>query len=256
MTMLAKCTTETVAGIASRSTLILPVGATEQHGPHLPLCVDAFMAERVAEAGASRAEASGSEPVVVAPVLPIGSSHHHLPYAGTLSLRSRTLSAVLADVIASGVAGGFRRLLILNGHGGNEDVTHQAVRDAVLEHSIVAAAASYWTLAWDALCAEAERHGIGPLPGHAGSFETSLMLHLAPDLVGDAAQVDDPLTGDGVHPLAQAVVERHGWVRLLGGRTDGPAPATAAAGEQFFELVVSALASFLTRFSSEQPPVH
>jgi creatinine amidohydrolase len=234
----------------------MPVGAIEQHGPHLPVCVDAFVAERVAVAGAQRAESGGSPTVVVAPTIQFGSSHHHLPVSGTLSLRSRTLMLVLADLIEAAVDGGFRRIVIINGHGGNEDITHQAVRDAVLKHRIIAAASSYWTLAFPALCEAAREFGVGPLPGHAGSFETSLMLHLAPHLVtAGAPQVERRVALSDVHPLAKPVVERYGWVQALGGRTDGPAPASQAAGARFFEIVVTALADFLGSFGDPPLPV-
>lgn len=250
LTQLSQISTEEAATIAPRSILVLPVGATEQHGPHLPLGVDAMMAECVATVGAERAEATGTTKVLVAPVIAFGSSHHHLPYSGTLSVRSRTLLRVLADVIDSAVQGGFTRIVVLNGHGGNEDVTHQAVRDAALDHRLTAAATSYWTPAWGSLCAAAQEYGIGPLPGHAGSFETSLLLHLAPGLVTHADQVEQPHQGSSAHPLSLPVVEQHGWVQALGGRTDGPEPASAAAGERFFELIVSGFADLLTDFAA------
>src|SRR5262249_40196244 len=141
--------------------------------------------------------------------------------AGTLSLSSTTMLAVLRDLLATAAVTGVRRLLLLNGHGGNEDLARQAVRDTALDHRVVAAAVGYWSLAWDDIRDIGRRHGIGPVPGHAGSFEASLMLALRPALVSAAparrSGPDATSIAYQPHPLAGPVVEQHRWVHRIGG---------------------------------------
>jgi len=253
--LFADHTSAQIAATAGHATLLIPVGAIEQHGPHLPVSVDSLMAEHVALEAARRACESSDHRILVAPVLSFGSSHHHLPRSGTLSLRSSTLMAVLDDLLVSAVRGGFRSLVVLNGHGGNQDLVHQAVRDVVLRHHVRAAATSYWTPAWERLVGEARARGIGPVPGHAGSFETSLMLFLRPDLIDKALIPATPVAGEwsSAHPLSRPVIEEHGWVDKLGGYTDGATAASAEAGGVFVEETVEAVTAFLREFCSGQP---
>jgi creatinine amidohydrolase len=233
--------------LSRSATLVLPIGATEQHGPHLPVGVDALMADHIARTAAARVSTI-ERPVLVAPTLSYGSSHHHLPRPGTLSMTSATMSAVLVDLLTSAAITGFRRMFVLNGHGGNEDIARQAVRDVALRHDVVAAAVGYWTLAWDEVETTAQKHGIAPVPGHAGSFETSLILALRPELVADArpARVVEPV----VPPVV--AIERHRWVHRIGGFTDSPATASADAGSAILALLVDACAQWLTAFVLEE----
>src|SRR2546422_5922064 len=117
--------------------------------------------------------------------MPFGSSHHHLPFGGTMSLSTETYYRVLYELAESLVIGGFRRIFILNGHGGNSELIQLVARDLALKHPAHLAAASYWSVAWDALVEE-QAHVLGRLPGHAGAFETSQMMALRPDLVRES----------------------------------------------------------------------
>jgi creatinine amidohydrolase len=157
--------------------LVLPVGATEQHGPHLPLGTDFLIVEHVTRAAAGAARADFD--VLVAPTLQTGSSHHHLPFGGTISLSTERYYGALRDMTESLIQSGFRRIFIVNGHGGNHELIQLVVRDVALSHPCNLAAASYWDLAREPLAAGApdlrER-----LPGHAGVFETSLIMALRP----------------------------------------------------------------------------
>ncbi|HEX4813001.1 MAG TPA: creatininase family protein, partial [Nonomuraea sp.] len=180
---LADLSSAEIAAVAGSAVLVLPVGAVEQHGATLPVGTDILVSTQIA----ARAAAGPADvPVLVAPGLPYGSSHHHLPLAGTLSLRSTTFLAVLADLLASAAATGFRAIVLWNGHGGNDDLIRQAARDAVLEHEIAVAAASYWTVGGDRLRELAHEAGIETVPGHAGAFEAALTLALG------AAHADRP----------------------------------------------------------------
>ncbi|MGH8880090.1 MAG: creatininase family protein, partial [Stackebrandtia sp.] len=163
-----------VARLAPEAVLVVPIGAIEQHGPSLPLGTDAALAESVAEAGI--AAASTSRPLVLAPTIPYGNSEHHL-FACAGSVSSATLLLMLADLIDSFVRSGFRRIFVLNGHGGNDECVHLAVKDAVNRHPVVLGAASYWTLAPEG------GFPAGTVPGHAGAFEASLLMAARGDLL-------------------------------------------------------------------------
>ena len=108
-------------------TVVLPLGATEQHGPHLPAGTDFFTVDRLAQAAAERAATEIA--ITVAPALPFGSSDHHLIFGATLSLRTDTYYRVLNDLLRSLVTDGFHRIFLLNGHGGNHELAQLAARD-------------------------------------------------------------------------------------------------------------------------------
>ena len=119
--------------------LVLPVGSTEQHGPHLATGTDALLAQAIAERAA--AAASRPDTILLAPTLAYGASDHHLPFGGTLSLGVATFQLVLRDLLASAASAGVRRVFVLNGHGGNAAACAIAVAEASREHDLVAATA-------------------------------------------------------------------------------------------------------------------
>ncbi|MBA3945601.1 MAG: creatininase family protein [Herpetosiphonaceae bacterium] len=230
---------------APETLLILPVGATEQHGPHLPVGVDAYTVTHIAREAATALQ--GQLPVLVAPTLPFGSSHHHLPFGGTMSLSTETYYRVLMDLIESCIVSGFRRIFVLNGHGGNNELIQLAVRDLALKHPVQLAAASYWTIAWNALIA-AEAHLHGGLPGHSGIFETSLMLALRPELVREPRPHRDAPEGTAPQGLMPYRAELHGSWQRIDGYTDSPDQANAKLGEHYLAVIVQAVAQALTEF--------
>ncbi|GAA5038196.1 creatinine amidohydrolase [Thermocatellispora tengchongensis] len=260
--VLGDLTSAELTGLPPGATLVIPVGATEQHGPRLPVRTDAVVSEQVA----LRAAAEAGPGVLVAPVLAYGSSHHHLPYPGTLSLRGRTLLAVLADLIDSAARTGFHRIVVFNGHGGNDDLIRQAARDAVLDHEITVAAASYWTLGGERLAELARAAGIHHVPGHAGAFEAALLLGLGIEPVGSPPWPQSPQGPQSPHspgssgssappadpppPVERAFVAEHGWVARIDGTTDPVAPATPEAGRRLLDHLVHEFAAFLTAFSA------
>jgi creatinine amidohydrolase len=141
MKLFAELNREQIRAAAPDSLVVLPIGATEQHGPHLATGMDYFTVESVAREAASIAAAQ--IPVVVTPALPFGSSHHHFVFGGTLSLSTETYYRVLYELVESLVKDGFTRIFLLNGHGGNHELAQLAVRDIVLKHRVRAAAGSY-----------------------------------------------------------------------------------------------------------------
>ena len=163
----------------SGASVVVPIGAVEQHGPHLPLLTDYHMASAVAEQAARDATSRGKD-VLVTPPLWAGYSPHHMQYSGTITLRAETLMAVITDVCVSLWAHGFRRILVLNGHGGNANLLGATAQTLRFEHGVRVAVASYWSFALSEL-AEWRRSDIGGI-NHACEMELSLMLASRPDL--------------------------------------------------------------------------
>src|SRR5215472_11937967 len=118
--LFAEMTREELRAIAAETMVVLPLGATEQHGPHLPAGTDFLAIEHLARAAAERAASEIS--ITVAPTLPFGSSDHHLVFGATLSLRTETYYRVLTDLLKSLITDGFRKIFLLNGHGGNHEL--------------------------------------------------------------------------------------------------------------------------------------
>ena len=232
--------------IASDGLLVLPVGATEQHGPHLPVGTDSMGVEHVARNAA--AQLASSFPVAVAPTLWYGSSPHHIPFGGTMSLRSDTFLRVLMDLGGSLAAAGFRRLFIVNGHGGNHELIAVAARDLALELEIEVGACSWWSLAYDELVAEAAPD-IQRLPGHAGAFESSLVLALDESLVREPRPHRDADPTDRAGTVdARVRVERPGSWQAIDGYTDSPAAGRADLGRRFFDVASEKLAATMAEF--------
>lgn len=148
------------AYLADDDRCVLPIGSTEQHG-YLSLCVDAILAERV---GVEAAEPAG---VPVYPAMPFGCAPYFSAYPGSVSLRVETLLAVARDILASLHTSGFRRILILNGHGGNAAVGNLS-RELVAEHGDLAIKFHNW---WKGPRVIEKAHEIAPHPSHANWFE-------------------------------------------------------------------------------------
>ncbi len=228
--------------------VVLPVGAVEQHGPHLPTGTDFFIISHVARQAAQ--QASAHIPILLAPTMPFGSSHHHLPFGATFSLTTTTYYQVLSELVESLIVSKFSRIFILNGHGGNDEVIQLVARDIVQKHAVHVAAASYWNMAWEALV-EMDAHTRGQLPGHAGHFETSMMLHLRSELVKAERPSREPLMPADPRSFYPAYrAEHHGnWVDI-DGYTDSPARSDDAQGARYLETVVHVVAGGLVEFSA------
>lgn len=196
-----------VAGGAT--TVILPLGATEQHGPHLPLATDTIRAEALAE----RLAASLGD-ALIAPVLPIGCSDEHSGFAGLLGLDHDTLAGVIVDCAQRMADWGARRLVLLSAHGGNGRALELAA--ARLERrlpGLEVCLPDCSTTAPDGVLAAAHADGIATeaLGLHAGEGETSEMLRLRPDLVrmeraqqgylGAMSEVVPRLVESGLRPV-------------------------------------------------------
>ena len=234
------------ASRAAGALVVLPVGATEQHGPHLPLGTDLLIVEHIARSAAVAVQ-DGLD-VLVTPSLPFGSSHHHLPFGGTISLSTEHYLGALNDMVESLIVDGFRRIFVLNGHGGNHEIIQLVARDLILRHPANIAAASYWDLARDAM-AEQAADLPGHFPGHAGFFETSLIMALRPDLVQSPLphRSDEELQRVAIRESAFRA-ERHGFWERIDGHTDTPHEATAERGRELLNLIIPTVSDTFLEF--------
>jgi creatinine amidohydrolase len=162
-------------GAVAGGLAVVPVGATEQHGPHLPLATDTLIATAVGEAIVARTPG-----LVLGPVLALGCSQHHMAFPGTVSLGVPTFVATVTDVCRA-LAAARLDVVLLNAHGGNRAPLGVALAELAAE-GIRAYALTYWELLADV--AEAEFADPAAC-GHACALETSLMQHLHPELVRD-----------------------------------------------------------------------
>jgi creatinine amidohydrolase len=225
-------TREELAELAPRALCVLPVASIEQHGPHLPTVTDTALV------GAVLGRACGLLPaqveVLCTPVQCFGASDHHIPFGGTLSLTTATLRAVLGDLVRSAARAGCRRVLIVNGHGGNASTCATVAGDLSREEGILVAACSYWELV-------ELPDGSSITVGHAGEFETSLMLAVGPEIV----HLDRARPSPGAMPLRRPglnVRPSDLWQRI-DGFTDDPRTATTELGETMLALCSEALAA-------------
>lgn len=250
MKLFAEMTREALRTEAPAALAVLPIGATEQHGPHLPTGTDLFGVEAIARAAASRA--STRIPVIVTPTLPFGSSEHHFVFGATLSFGTDTYYRVLRDLLSSLARDGFTRMFIVNGHGGNHELAELAARDTALTTDVRVATGSYWAIAWEALTG-AGAHLSRRLPGHAGDFETSLMMALRPELIAENLPRREGSFGSDPRDFrALWRTEAHGFWKEIDGFTDSPANASAENGRAFFDLITKAVSDAFIEFYDSQ----
>lgn len=241
------------AGGLTDRVAVLPLGSFEQHGRHLPLLTDAMICTEVAR----RAEEQLEDEALFLPTLWVGASDHHRAFPGTVSLSNETYVRVLADALESLVSGGFRRVFLLNAHGGNVTPSRQALYDVQLRHrdepDLWLAFGSWMTIAAGRIAAleEVEQEHVS----HACEQETSMILRLRPELVRmEAARganipfgsafyypdfsgpslVDVPRAFDGLSET---------------GALGRPEIATAEKGEALFEAAAAEVTAFVREFA-------
>lgn len=187
------------AALLQRTIAVLPVGATEQHGPHLPLNVDSTIANGIVTASIQRLAqmpAAQRPAVLFLPTQTVGYSPEHQSFPGTLTLEPATIIALWLELGACVARAGVRKLLIFNSHGGHVGVMDIVARQLRVRHQMLTYSTSWnhLPLAPEALApfsAHEQRFGI-----HAGDQETSMMLHLAPGQVRMAQARDFPSTSE------------------------------------------------------------
>ncbi len=224
--------------------VVIPIAAVEQHGPHMPTGTDTIICTAVAEAVESRLTAN----VLLTPTVWLGASAHHLRLGSTLDTKLPTYIETLCDIARSLLDDGFQRLMFVNGHGGNVDPMRVAMRQiqpAYPEALLVGG--SYWSVADDFIRETLE--GDHKSVGHACEFETSMMLHLRPELVNHEKLADaGELVPDQIDGL---FVSRDMRQRTREGYTGRPDLASAEKGERLFDGIVDRLASTAQQLLSQ-----
>lgn len=183
-------TAEFAALDAARVIAVLPVGAIEQHGPHLPVCVDACLNKAIIDRAVERMP--DDLPVTILPEMPVGKSNEHQAFPGTLTLSAETLIRLWTDIGESVARAGIRKLVLFNSHGGQPQVMDIVASDLRVRRKMFVVSVSWFGLGLpDGLFPSHEvQHGV-----HGGAIETAMMLHVRPDLVHMDQAVDFvPLT--------------------------------------------------------------
>ena len=220
---------------------VLPCGATEEHNLHLPYSTDTLEVQMVAERACEAAYKKGAA-VLCLPTIPYGVNTNHLKVPGALacSVNPQTLYAMLFDIVDSMERQGLRKMLLLNGHGGNE--LKPVLRTLHHQSKVFLCTCDFWRLA-----AGREKQIFTDIGDHAGEMETSLGLALFPQLV-KLEQADPGV----VHQTRFAAINE-GWVSITrpwhlatdNAGMGNPFPATAEKGRAFFDLITERLGGFL-----------
>ena len=220
--------------------VIVPIGSTEQHGPHLPTQVDCLLVTEVARRAARRAYAS--VPTLITPTIWSGLAEHHMSLGATLSLDFATFFALVRGICRSLVRHGFRKILLLNGHGGNIAALTVAVNELAVELAAPIATTTYFRLAEPAIAKILEKQtGVR----HACEAETSMVLALEPTLV------DMSLAANAVGPTEREIAQAagtdaaHRWrsfkSRTAHGAIGDPRTASAEKGEKLLDAAADAV---------------
>jgi creatinine amidohydrolase len=198
---------EIKAAAAEERVAVVPIATIEDHGLHLPVDTDLRLCATVCEQAVSRA----SERAVLVPPINHGFSPHHMDFPGPITIGAQTLISYGVDVCKSLAHHGFKKILIVNGHGSNTPFIDIIARLAVVETGALAAAVNYWAAPGVREVAESlrESEGIGGM-NHACEFETSMYLAIKPELVD---------MSKAVHELGHRPTKNY-WTDLVGG--DGP----------------------------------
>jgi len=230
------------------TTVVVGVGSTEQHGPHLPTMTDTRIGDDLAHRVALRLGLA-----LQARTIPFGVSEHHLAFGATISLRRESLKAILRDYLDSLVRCGFTRIVLLPSHGGNFATVQEVIDEAPITHPGVVVTGYADLLGFSGFLERASgRFGIsaGAAGAHAGENETSMMLALEPTLVRRdrfAAGYVGPLDVEQV----KVILEQGMTALTANGVLGDPAGSSADKGETYLELCAEYLVSML---ESERAP--
>jgi creatinine amidohydrolase len=227
----------------SRDTpIVIPIAALEQHGRHMPLFTDSLLLGEVMRRVTERLK----DRVLFTPLMWLGNSEHHLDFPGTMTAAPRAYLDLLKDMVENFLFHGFRRIVLVNGHGGNIVPGQQAVFELRQKYrerrDLVLISTTYWTLG--ARPQQADSSFVQANMGHACEWETSMMLRLRPELVGDYKAAANVPQRDPFEPA------NRGWItkdRSEVGHIGQPQKATAEKGEKLFQLFADDVAAYLER---------
>jgi creatinine amidohydrolase len=238
--------------------VVLPLGSTEQHGYHLPLLTDTMICEEIVR----RAEGVLGDEALFLPMLWVGVSEHHLGFPGTVSVKQETYVRLLVDVLESLVGSGFKRILMLNAHGGNSVPGQAALYEVQMRHrdkrDLWLVLATWFVLAAPQIAAlpELDQKRVS----HACELETSMILRLRPELVDlDAARGTDRSSRSTSN---RSNSTRTGQITTLrpfdhtskSGAYGHPERATAVKGETLFSTAVDQVVACVREVAGWQAP--
>ena len=233
-----------IASLPRDIPVVIPIAALEQHGHHLPVFTDSLLLGEIVR----RVQERLVQRVLFVPLLWLGNSDHHLDFQGTLSAAPRTYLDVLSGLAENLLGQGFRRLVFLNGHGGNDVPGRQALFEVRQRHrdrnDLLLLLATYWA------------SGPGPSSngptlhqkemGHACEWETSMILRLAPQLVGSYQDLEPVPPGNPFLPASRAWITRD---RTTPGHIGWPHLASPEKGELLFDSFTEDVVALLERVS-------
>ncbi|MDA7417049.1 creatininase family protein [Xenophilus arseniciresistens] len=237
---------------AARAVAVLPLGATEQHGPHLPLGVDSFLADGLVRATVPLL--APDLPALFLPTQTIGLSPEHARFAGTLTLSAETLIRMWKEIGAGVARAGLRKLVLFNAHGGHVGAMDIVARELREAHDLLVYSVSWFNLPLND--AQGRALTLDRFDVHAGESETAMMLALAPQLVrqglardfrssSEQRARDYPILGNGRSAkLGWAMQDYHPE-----GAAGNAAAATAAQGQALIDAAARALAQLLAEVS-------
>jgi creatinine amidohydrolase len=224
---------------------VLPTGATEPHNLHLPYATDTFQVQALAEMACERATQKGAS-VWLLPPIPFGTETNLMDYPMTINLNPSTIGAIIGDVIQSLDRHGVKKLVVLNGHGGND--LKWILREWYGKTSV-----NMFICHWFRMIGDVRKEILENLDGdHADELETSMMLHLRPDLVEMARADDGSMRPAAIEALRKGWVEysRPWQVLTTNSGAGNPHKATAAKGAGLAEAFAERFANFITELSS------
>ncbi len=226
--------------LAPDTPVVVPIAALEQHGLHLPVFTDSLLLGEVVRRVSLQMESR----VLFAPLMWLGNSDHHLDFCGTLSASPRTYLDLLGGLVENFIQHGFRRIVFVNGHGGNDVPGKQAIFEVRQKHrqrdDLLLLMGTYWGLGTD----QASLPLFQQEMGHACEWETSMILKLAPHLVGDYLNAPVVEPGDPFRPGNRAWITKD---RSAPGHIGWPHLATMEKGEFLFERFSNDVVAWLER---------
>jgi creatinine amidohydrolase len=239
---LTDLTAPEVRALSKDTPVVFPVAALEQHGQHLPLFTDSLLLGEVIR----RAKEELNERVLFAPLMWLGNSHHHLDFAGTLSATPRTYLEMLSDLAENFIHHGFRRIVFVNGHGGNDVPGRQAIFELRQKHrersDLLLLFGTYWLLGSNPN--EIDSSLMQTQMGHACEWETSMILRLRPDLVRAYKDMAAVSFGNAFEPAHRAWVTQD---RTQPGHIGSPHLASVEKGEKLFSIFSADVIGLLNR---------
>jgi creatinine amidohydrolase len=246
-------TSDTIPNLVKK-VVVVPIGSLEQHGHHLPMLTDSFIGVEIA----NRVQQGLGDDAIFLPFLWVGASDHHLGLPGTISLHNDTYTQMISDILESLITHGFRKILLLNSHGGNGGPAGNAIFNVQMKHrekrDLWLVMASWFQIASAQIAAipSLEQKHVT----HACELETSIILHLRPDLVKmQAARGANILFESSFWSADSSGASRVSVMRPFEqtsrtGALGHPETATPEKGEELLATAVHEVIAFIREFST------